>query len=94
MIDLFEAKDEKQFDNKIFNTQLNFDGEIYLSKIFMSYLILIINDKKKIIKYINDIKIINDIVLTVINVNSGYKIQNKDMLYNYKKDIKEQSEFL
>jgi hypothetical protein len=40
LIDLFEAKDEKQFDNKIFSTQLNFDGEIYLSKIFMSYLIL------------------------------------------------------
>lgn len=87
LVDLFELKDQEKLNKIIYNTKLDFEGETIVSKIFMSFLILIFNDvKNEIGKKMYDL--INDIFLTVINGNYTYKIKNQEMFNNFEEDFK------
>ena len=91
-VNLFEENEEK-IDKMIYNTKLDFEGEIIMLKIFMSFLILLSNSGKngdsKVFYYL-----INDIFLSVINGDFHYTIKNQDMFNDYKKDKRDLLNFL
>ena len=87
LIDLFELKDNDSLDNMILNTTFNIEGLTLKSQIFVSLLVLLLkslnpNDKIRA-KIFN---LVNDIVLTIINGNTSYKIMNKEMFDDYEND--------
>ena len=86
LIDLFELKDNDSLDNIILNTTFNIEGLTLKSQIFVSLLVLLLKslnpDDKIRAKIFN---LVNDIVLTIINGNTSYKIMNKEMFDDYEK---------
>lgn len=87
-VNLFEENDEEQIDKMIFNTKLDFEGEIIKSKIFMSFLILLFNSFKTNSSGEKFYYLFNDIFLSVINGDFSYTIKNQDMFDDYKEDKK------
>ena len=87
-VNLFEENDEEQIDKMIFNTKLDFEGEIIKSKIFMSFLILLFNGLKTDNSGKKFYYLFNDIFLSVINGDFSYTIKNQDMFDDYKEDKK------
>ena len=87
-VNLFEENDEEQIDKMIFNTKLDFEGEIIKSKIFMSFLILLFNSFKTDSSGKKFYYLFNDIFLSVINGDFSYTIKNQDMFDDYKEDKK------
>jgi hypothetical protein len=93
-VNLFEENDEEQIDKMIFNTKLDFEGEIIKSKIFMSFLILLFNSFKTGSSGKKFYYLFNDIFLSVINGDFSYTIKNQDMFDDYKEDKRELLNFL
>ena len=93
-VNLFEENDEEQIDKMIFNTKLDFEGEIIKSKIFMSFLILLFNSFKNKSSGKKFYYLFNDIFLSVINGDFSYTIKNQDMFDDYKEDKKKLLNFL
>ena len=89
LVDICEIKEEEKINNLIYNSKLDFKGDILTCKIFISILIFFCKffiyngENNEMDKQINDL--IYDIFLSVINGNLNYSLVNKEILENLDK---------
>lgn len=89
LVDICEIKEEEKINNLIYNSKLDFKGDILTCKIFISILIFFCKffiyngENNEMDKQINDL--IYDIFLSVINGNLKYSLVNKEILENLDK---------
>ena len=88
LINITEIKDEEFIDNLIYNTNLNFKGDIIICKIFISMLTMEHNKNSdnRVKKYLD---LLTDIFLTILNGNMNYSFNNKEILWDLKTIKKE-----